>query len=368
MRQQTIPGKPLGVGLVGLSAEGGWGVRGHLPALKAVDGFELRALAGSDLRAAEKAGDKYGVPHVFDDVGRMAAHDEVDVVVVAVRVPRHRELIVPALNAGKTVVSEWPLARDLAEAEELATAARGQGVRTVVGLQARSSPVVRYVHDLVEQGYVGTVLSTSVIASGGGWGSFVDSRAAYTADRANGATMLSIPFGHTVDALTMCLSGFAGLTATTSVRRPEVRNTETGETLPKTAEDQIAVTGELHSGAVASVHYRGGASYGTNMLWEINGTDGDLVVSGDIGHLQFGGVTIRGASGKNARLGELPVPEEYVLFPELEQPALNVAQAYSQLGTDIAEGTSVLPDFEHAVEHHRLLDRIQRAAATGTRQ
>ncbi|MGW6703736.1 Gfo/Idh/MocA family protein [Streptomyces sp. NPDC054956] len=360
--------RPIGVGIVGLSADGGWGARGHLPALRAVKGFELRALSASTPQSAEKAAAAFGVPLAFTDAAELAAHEDVDLVVVAVRVPQHRELIVPALEAGKAVLSEWPLGNGLAEAEELADLARERGVRTAVGLQARSAPVVRHLRDLVADGYVGEVLSTSLVASGGGWGPVVASRTAYVVDRANGATMLTVPFGHTVDALTMVLSDFAEVTATTATRRPLVRVAETGEGLPQSAEDQIAVTGVLESGAVASVHYRGGSSRSTNLLWEINGTEGDLVVSGDSGHLQFGQVTLRGARGKSTELVELPVPDRYRLVPGPAGPASVVAHAYAQLWTDLTEGTSTAPDFDHAVRHHRLLDRITRAAATGIRQ
>ncbi|CAM5704493.1 hypothetical protein MAUB1S_03679 [Mycolicibacterium aubagnense] len=76
-----------------------------------------------------------------------------------------------------------------------------------------------------------------------------------------------------------------------------------------TAEDQIAVTGRLESGAVASLHYRGGSSRGTNLLWEINGTEGDLVLTGDSGHLQFGQAELRGARGdRRASCARCPCP------------------------------------------------------------
>ncbi|MGW0511826.1 Gfo/Idh/MocA family protein [Streptomyces olivaceoviridis] len=367
MTQSTGSPRPLGVGIVGLSADGGWGARGHLPALAAVEGFELRGLTASSPEAARRSAEKHGVPLAFTDVAELAAHDDIDLVVVAVKVPRHRELIEPALEAGTMVLSEWPLAVGTEEAEALASLAERRGVRTAVGLQSRSAPAVRYLRDLVAQGYVGEVLSTTLVGSGGGWGPVVASRGAYTADRANGATLMTIPFGHTLDALTMCLSGFAGLTATTATRRGKVRVAETGESLPQTAEDQIAVSGVLESGAVASLHYRGGSSRSTNLLWEINGTEGDLVVTGDTGHLQFGQFTLRGARG-DEELSVLPVPDAYELVPGVSGPASPVAHAYAQLRADIEEGTRTVPDFRHAVEHHRLLDRIARAAGTGVRQ
>ncbi|MGW3986560.1 Gfo/Idh/MocA family protein [Streptomyces sp. NPDC004830] len=367
---------PIGVGIVGLSADGGWGARGHLPALRAVGGYELRALTASTPDSARKAAAAFELPEsaAGTDAAALADRDDVDLVVVTVRVPHHRELILPALRAGKTVLSEWPLGNGLAEAEELAGLAAATGVRTAVGLQARSAPVVRYLRDLVADGYVGDVLSTTLVGSGGGWGPEVAERTAYTADRANGATLLTVPFGHTLDALTMVLSGFATLTATTATRRPRVRVSETGARIPMTAEDQIAVTGRLESGAIASLHYRGGSSRGTNLLWEINGTEGDLVLTGDSGHLQFGQVELRGARGDQRELRPLTVPDDYLLpdgidrLPSLQGPAHVVAHAYHQLRTDLRDGTSVVPDFAHAAAHHRLLDRVVRAARSGEPQ
>lgn len=361
--------KPIGVGIVGLSVDGGWAARGHLPALRAVDGFEVRGVSASSPQTAEKSAAIYGVPLAFGSAAELAAHEEIDLVVVAVKVPHHRELIIPALDAGKTVFSEWPLAKTLPEAEELAGLAERRGVRTAVGLQARSVPALRYLRDLIADGYVGEVLSTSMVASGGGWGPSVAGRTAYTADKTNGTTMLTVPFGHTLDAVTMVLADFASLNATTAVRRGRILREDTGELVPKTAEDQIAVTGVLESGAVASVHFRAGSSRSTNLLWEINGTDGDLVVTGESGHLQYGQYTLRGARGKDTGLAELPVPAEYTsAVSGVTGPALFVAHAYTQLRADLETGTSVVPDFAHAVHHHRLLARIERAAETGTRQ
>ncbi|MFF3495280.1 Gfo/Idh/MocA family protein [Streptomyces sp. NPDC002795] len=368
MTASTDSRKPIGVGIVGLSADGGWASRGHVPALEAVDGYELRALAASSAQSAERAAEAYGVPTAYADVDDLARDENVDLVVIAVRVPRHRELIVPALRAGKAVLSEWPLATDLAQAEELSLLADQHGVRTAVGLQARSAPAVRHLRDLITDGYVGEVLSTTLVGSGGGWGPAVGSGGAYTADRSNGATLMTIPFGHTLDALTMCLSPFEELSATTATRRPTVQVSDTGERIPMTAEDQIAVSGLLAGGAVASLHYRGGSSRATNLHWEINGTDGDLVVSGNLGHLQFGQFTISGARGKDTRLAPLPVPDGLQDVPGVEGPAAVVANAYAQLREDLHTGSRTVPDFRHAVEHHRLLDRIARSAGTGTRQ
>ncbi len=363
---------PVGVGIIGLSARGGWAARAHVPALEALnDRFELRALSTSSAESARAAGEKYGVPLTFGSADELVHRDEVDLVVVTVKVPHHRELVEAALRAGKNVLCEWPLANGLAEAERLSGLATSAGVRAFVGLQARANPALRYLRDLIAEGYVGEVLSTSMIASGAAWGATFSSGDEYLLDRDNGATLLTIPFGHTIDALSMVLGEFTEATAITAVRRPRVANPATGESAAMTAADQVAVTGVLESGAVASVHYRGGSSRSTNFHWEINGTDGDLVVTAPSGHLQLAPATLHGARGTDAQLTEVPVPTDYEKVPALsgrsEEPSYALAHAYTALHKDLTEDTHTVPDFPHAVRRHRLLDSIERAAATGRR-
>ncbi|MEU8870321.1 Gfo/Idh/MocA family oxidoreductase [Streptomyces javensis] len=365
------PRTPIRVGIVGLSANGGWAARAHVPALAELDGYELRALSASSAESARAAGEKFGVPLTFGSAGELARSEEVDLVVVTVKVPHHRELILPALEAGKPVLSEWPLGTDLAQAEELAALADARGVRTAVGLQARSAPPLRYLRDLVTDGYVGRVLSTTMVVSGRNWGATFRDGGDYLLDRAKGATMLTIPFGHSADALAMVLGELTDVSATTATLRPRVAHEVTGRTATMTAEDQIAVTGTLESGAVAALHFRGGNSRATDFHWEINGTEGDLAVKADTAALWMGRITLHGARGSDTGLTELPVPASYERLPKFADrstdPAYNVAYAYAQLLEDLTTGTRLTPDFTHAVRRHRLLDRIQESARTGAR-
>ncbi|MEU1543918.1 Gfo/Idh/MocA family oxidoreductase [Actinacidiphila glaucinigra] len=364
----TPAAKPVGVGIIGLSARGGWASVAHVPALAVLkDKFELRALSTSSADSAQLAGEKYGVPLAFGSPEELVRRDEVDLVVVTVKVPHHRQLVNTALQAGKHVLSEWPLGNGLAEAEEMAALATSTGVRGFVGLQGRSLPTMRYLRDLIADGYVGQVLSTSVVASGVEWGATMSTGAEYLLDRNNGATMLTIPFGHTIDILSMVLGEFTEISATTAVRRPRV-TLETGQSATMTAEDQIAVVGRLEGGAVASVHFRGGISPITPFHWEINGTEGDIVVTASSGHLQFSPAVLRGARSTDAQLTELPVPAEYENVTGLSDgPVHSVGHAYATLHKDLTNGTHIAPDFQLALRRHRLLDSIERSAATGQR-
>jgi predicted dehydrogenase len=362
--------KRIRVGIIGANPDRGWAAQAHIPALKSLaDDFEITALSTSRRASADAAGRSFDVPLTFDNHHALVNSDEVDVVAITVKVPHHLELATAALEAGKAVYCEWPLGNGADEAETLAALAGKQDVLAVVGLQARSSPPVAYVRDLINQGFVGEVLSTTLIGSGMGWGPSVEPFNAYLNDKSSGATMLSIAVGHAMDALCHCLGEIQQLSATMTTRRDSFTITDTGENRLMTTEDQVAVTGLLETGAALSVHYRGGSSRGTNLLWEINGTDGDLQVTSAGGQPQIFELTVHGGAGGQTSLTELPVPEQYWWSPpQGTGPSANVAQAYARFVRDYREGTRLCPTFDDAVTRHHMLTAIETAAATGRRQ
>src|SRR4051794_26604809 len=98
----------LGVGIIGVSSERGWAAAAHIPALRVLPNYEIRALSAHSEESARAAGQAFGVNAVFSDHEQMVAQPDVDVVAVTVKVPHHRELVSAALRAGKAVYCEWP--------------------------------------------------------------------------------------------------------------------------------------------------------------------------------------------------------------------------------------------------------------------
>ncbi len=336
--------KRIRVGIIGANPDRGWAAQAHIPALQSLpEDFEITALSTSRRESAAAASKRFAVPLAFDNHQDLVNSPDVDVVAITVKVPQHFELATAALTAGKAVYCEWPL---------------GNG---------RAAPAVLYVRDLIRQGYAGEVLSTTLIGSGMGWGPTVDPYNVYMHDRKNGATLLAIALGHAADALCYCLGEVRELTATMTMRRQSFTIVETGESRPMNADDQVCVTGLLAGGAALAMHYRGGRSRGTNLLWEINGTEGDLQVTADGGQAQIFELTVRGGNGAQSALAVLPVPPQYRLS-SLHGPGTNVAQAYARFARDYRDGTHLCPTFDDAVTRHRMLDAIETAAATGQRQ
>src|SRR5499426_3201816 len=100
------------VGIVGATVTqggSGWGQNAHVPALKALPNYELTAVCTSHEDTAKASAAAFGAERAYQRFGDMTADRDVDLIVVCVRVPGHRDLVVDGLKAGKAVFCEWPL-------------------------------------------------------------------------------------------------------------------------------------------------------------------------------------------------------------------------------------------------------------------
>jgi predicted dehydrogenase len=337
-----------------------------------MDELKISALMASSMATSQLAGQMYDVPLVYDSVRDLASSDEVDLVAVTLRVDKHASAVEAAIGAGKPVFCEWPLGKSLDEARRLEGLARSANITTFVGLQALASPLIRYLSDLIAEGYLGRVVSSSLIAAGGDWGPTFEPRGEYKLDADSGGTMITIPVAHVLSAACRVLGDFSSLNAWSAVRYPTVTNSADGTSRPKTAADQLAVTGTVGQGAVLNAHFRGGASRASNFHWEINGSDGDLVLTSDVPHFWIGPASLAGARKEETGLTPLPVPARYESrLPSLSdlagQPAYNVAFAYGDIIDDLKLGTNRAPTFSDALALHELIARIEESARTGQR-
>jgi predicted dehydrogenase len=359
----------LRVGIVGASPDRGFASVSHIPALQALPDFEIVAVCTTRQESADATAKHYGIPLAFADPVKLAAHPDVDLVTVCVKVPDHYQPVMAAIEAGKHVYSEWPLGRNTGEAIRMQDAAVSKGVCHAVGLQGRVSPAICYVKDLIADGYAGRVLSGTMFVNAGNWGATLDR--AYQADSGNGANLMTITGGHNLDALCYCLGEFRELAAFAVSQRDRIPLQGSGEMIAKDVPDQLVVSGIVGDGAVVSCQVRGGMTRGHEFLFEIHGEAGDLVLAATTrASTQRQELTVQGARGKGALLTDLPIPAKYRWVPDgvPQGSPYNVAQLYVKLGQAIATGGAMHPDFADAVRRHRMLDMIVRAAATGQRQ
>lgn len=353
---------PIRVGIIGASPTAGWALQAHLPALATLPAYRLTAVATTRQASADETARRFGAAHAFDRADRLIEHPDVDLVVVSVRAPEHAPLVRAALAAKKHVFSEWPLGVSSAETRELAALAERAGVRTVIGLQRRLAPGVRYLRDLLAQGYVGRLRSATLHVATPVLGATRPQSYAYTANAANGVSALATVGAHFLDTVLSAVGEFHTLSAVVARQFDQTRILETGEFVPVTAPDQVLISGTLSSGAVLSAHFEAGKRNGPILSTVLTGTDGDLVLDHDL--------TLSGARGDNQPLARLATPDPYLWSPrgDLSDDAHQVAQLYAAFARDLVEGTSIAPSFHDAVKLHHLVDTIADASASGQRK
>ena len=352
------------VGIIGANTDRGWGSDAHIPALQALPEYELTAVCTAHQETAEQSARKFGARLSFDDHRKMVQHPDIDVVSVAVRVPFHKQLTMDALNAGKHVYTEWPLGATLQEAQEMADLARAKGVRTMVGLQGRASPAFLRIRELIEEGYVGEVLSCH-FSGFGTVGLERTSDRMWAADRSSGFGALSIQFGHYVDALCLCVGEIREVSAVVSTQVAQWYFTDTKTTMDVTAPDSVMMSGRTAGGAVVSGHVAHVPWHGSPPKFQVFGREGTLVYNGS--HIAL--TKLEGAKSTDAALKELQIPERLTWVPEgvPQGPPFNVAQMYRRFAEAIRSGQRIEPDFDSAVTRHKLLEAIQTSSEEGKR-
>ena len=163
---------------------------------------------------------------------------------------------------------------------------------------------------------------------------------------------------------------FRSLSGVVAVVNDRTTIIETGQTVPVTGPDQVLVAGQLDSGAVASVAVQGASPVSPSFELRIVGTDAALVVRpatpGGI-HITDWAVQLAKPDGS---VTALPVPDRFSSLPAQVPagPPRNVAALYRDFARAITQNTKAAPDFAVAARFHQLLETIQRASDTGTRQ
>ncbi|KAF2807824.1 oxidoreductase [Mytilinidion resinicola] len=365
---------PIRIGFIGLSAGRSWAAWAHITYLKDTSKYTIVALCNTSVEAAQAAINAHGLPETtkaYDSPQALADDPNVELVVCSVKVPYHYATIMPSLKAGKDIFCEWPLAKDVAEAEELISVAKSKGVRTMVGLQACRSPFVHKVKELVESGKIGKVLSVTFVGNSGFGGLKEPDFAEYTNYRENGANVLTIYSMHAMEAILYSLGEISSFSSIIETKRPKVEIVDgkgaVVKTITRTTHDQILLQGHLESGALLSYHMRGGPAFAGNegLIWRIYGETGEIQVTASGTYLQAGheDMTIRlqdHATGETTKIE--PNEDDLSKLPLFTQNVGRVYEAFADKKTD------GYMDWSYALLRHKLVDEIYKRDAAGKQE
>ena len=141
---------------VGVLGAGAWARGAHLPGYRRDSRCRLVAIADTDAERARAAAREFEIPTASSDARALIERDDIDLIDVCTPSHTHFDLAWAALEAGKHVLCEKPVAHDYRDTMRARDLARKKGLKTKVGLTFRYSPAMRYMRELVAGGYIGT--------------------------------------------------------------------------------------------------------------------------------------------------------------------------------------------------------------------
>lgn len=157
MSQSGAPGRKTRFGVVGAGLWGSF----HCKTLNSIPAAELYAVCDLNPERAAEMQRQFGATKVYADFRELIADPDVEAVTVATPDFAHGDIVLAAIEAGKHVMSEKPLATTVAEAEAIANAAAKSGVKVMVDFHNRVSPPIVAVKQTVADGEIGMPLHAS---------------------------------------------------------------------------------------------------------------------------------------------------------------------------------------------------------------
>ena len=131
----------------------------HLPALRGIEGARVTAVADVNERQARHVAERYGIEHVFADARSLIDSGVADVIGALVPPAAHLEVAAMAVEAGRHVLVEKPLALAMEQADELVELESGHDVRILMGFHMRWHRLIRRAREYVQSGALGLIES-----------------------------------------------------------------------------------------------------------------------------------------------------------------------------------------------------------------
>jgi predicted dehydrogenase len=246
----------------------------HILGFRECEDVEITAFCQRTKSKAESIGNEFHIPNVFTDYHDLLDFKELDAVSIVTPTYTHHTIALEAIDLGKHVLCDKPLAMDILEAEDMYNRAEKAGIHHMTGFEFRYVPAVMHMKNLIEAGYVGQILQVHV--RGFGYHS-LDPNTPLTwrhQIEKSPAGILSNIGIHEIDTIRWMIGEFksvCGYIKTFVRERPLFNGSGIGKV---TTEDECGFLAELQGGISAVIHSSGVASREHSV--EIYGTKGAL--------------------------------------------------------------------------------------------
>ncbi|MFI2566303.1 Gfo/Idh/MocA family protein [Paenarthrobacter sp. NPDC018779] len=369
----------IGYGFMGAAHSQGWRTAPRVFDLPAET--EMAVIVGRDAHAVAKAATQWGWAESATDWRQVIARDDIDIVDIVTPGDSHAEIAIAALDAGKHVLCEKPLANTVAEAEAMAAAAERaaeKGVKAMVGFTYRRVPAVTFLRQLIAEGVVGRIAHVRA-SYRQDWLVDPDMPLAWRLQKEHaGSGALGDIGAHAIDLVEyvtgMDVEQVSGVLDTIVKQRP-LQGSGTGLSGKAAAGygqvtvDDIAIfTGRLGSGALASFEATRFATGRKNALSiEVSGDKGALAFDlEDLNSIQF---YDRTAPADLQGFRKILVTEPVHPYVSAWWPAghmLGYEHGFSHQVKDLVEGiarnTDPHPTFADGLRVQRVLEAVERSA------
>ncbi|MET3905131.1 Gfo/Idh/MocA family oxidoreductase [Paenarthrobacter sp. 4246] len=369
----------IGYGFMGAAHSQGWRTAPRVFDLP-LDA-QMAVIVGRDATAVAAAASKWGWAESATDWRDVIARDDIDIVDIVTPGDSHAEIAFAALEAGKHVLCEKPLANTVAEAEAMAAAAEraaAQGVKAMVGFTYRRVPAVTFLRQLIAEGAVGRIAHVRA-SYRQDWLVDPDMPLAWRLQKEHaGSGALGDIGAHAIDLVEfvtgMDVEQVSGVLDTIVKQRP-LLGSGSGLSAKATAGygqvtvDDIAIfTGRLASGALATFEATRFATGRKNALSiEVSGDKGALAFDlEDLNSIQF---YDRTAPADQQGFRKILVTEPVHPYVAAWWPAghmLGYEHGFSHQVKDLVEGiyrnTDPHPTFADGLRVQRVLEAVERSS------
>ena len=133
----------------------------HLPILSKNNDVEIAGICDKDKSKTKALAEKYKINNYSTDVKEFLKDEEMTGVIVATPTDSHSELTIAALEAGKDVFVEKPIARNFEEAKQINDRAKELNKKLMVGMNNRFRPDTMFLKSLIQKGEIGKIFYTN---------------------------------------------------------------------------------------------------------------------------------------------------------------------------------------------------------------